>query len=202
MGFNEFIEKTLSKRRGYKYHTYETVYDGKTFELYHYGCLILQVDMEKKKITDLYVSSVSDRDAINRALWIMGLGDWRAKLGWGIIREIDDETFECVERFYKYDRNWVSHSLYHKCKKIYQDGRLVLLQNSKRIFLFILEEKVRNRIFWVREDKETEEKSLYDRKFSYICYKKEINLNSLFRYTNNLDKAIEMAKIKAIIDEL
>jgi len=50
MNFGEFIDKTISKNRGYKYHTYQTEIWGDTFELYHCGTKILSVNLKKKEV--------------------------------------------------------------------------------------------------------------------------------------------------------
>jgi len=69
MGFYEFIEKTLARRRGYKYHTYQTEIDGDIFKLYHYGVKILEVNLRKRKILDYLITSFSDAQAISKTLY-------------------------------------------------------------------------------------------------------------------------------------
>jgi len=76
MGFCEFIEKSLSRNRGYKYHTYQTEISGNFFKLYHYGTKILEVDLDKKKVLDYFIYSKSDADAISLALWKIGLKNY------------------------------------------------------------------------------------------------------------------------------
>jgi len=73
LGFSEFIEKTLKKGRGYRYHTYETEFDGDEFRLYHYGTLILSASLSEKKVKRCLITSISDSQAISRCLQILGL---------------------------------------------------------------------------------------------------------------------------------
>ena len=80
MGLQEIIEKTLDKKRGYKYHTYQTNYDsvailgGVTidiFSLYHYGTLIFRWDLKRNTPTHLYEISTSDSCAVRKAMHAM-----------------------------------------------------------------------------------------------------------------------------------
>lgn len=71
MDFSDFIKKTLENGRGYKYHKYQTEYDGKIFKLHHYHTKILEVETSNSKmeIKEYYDGSVSDKQATNRALY-------------------------------------------------------------------------------------------------------------------------------------
>jgi len=73
MNFNNLVEKTLKRGRGYKYHTYETEFDGDEFRLYHYGTLILSASLREKKVKRWLITSISDSQAISRCLQILGL---------------------------------------------------------------------------------------------------------------------------------
>jgi len=73
LGFSEFIEKTLKKGRGYKYHAYETEFDGDEFRLYHYGTLILSASLSERKVKRWLITSISDSQAISKCLQILGL---------------------------------------------------------------------------------------------------------------------------------
>ena len=73
LNFSEFIEKTIKRGRGYRYHTYETEFDGDVFKLYHHGTLILSASLSKKKVKRWLITSISDSQAISRCLCILGL---------------------------------------------------------------------------------------------------------------------------------
>jgi len=73
LGFSEFIKKTLENCRGYKYHTYETEFDGDEFRLYHYGTLILSASLKERKVKDWRLTSISDGQAVSSCLSILGL---------------------------------------------------------------------------------------------------------------------------------
>lgn len=78
MALEDIIEKTLKKKRGYKYHTYQTLYDKdkNIFSLLHYGTCILEVKVvppleelpSYAEVLDAFVTSVSDRDSINKTI--------------------------------------------------------------------------------------------------------------------------------------
>ena len=74
MSFRDFIDATIINKRGYKYHTYETLYkrhniNTEVFKLFHYGANILTIKMEPTmEVTHATITSVSDRDAINKTL--------------------------------------------------------------------------------------------------------------------------------------
>ena len=63
----------MKKGRGYRYHTYETEFDGDEFRLYHYGTLILSASLSEKKVKRWLITSISDSQAISRCLQILGL---------------------------------------------------------------------------------------------------------------------------------
>jgi len=71
MNFRELIEKTVAKKRGYKYHTYKTDYDDIILKLYHYGTKILELDTKAKKVLRYHIWGFSDQMAISRTLWIL-----------------------------------------------------------------------------------------------------------------------------------
>jgi len=70
MNFSQLIKKTIEKRRGYKYHTYQTDVKNSVFRLYHYGTCILEVDLEKKNVIS-YAYSKSDSEAIDGTIWAL-----------------------------------------------------------------------------------------------------------------------------------
>lgn len=201
MGFCEFIEKTLKNERGYKYHTYQTFYDGKIFKLTHYGTTILKVDLEKKKILNFFVCSQSDGQAISSALWKLGL-DYHLNNG-RLVRKLGKDKYEFVEfiRDGWYSSSGVEYFKVYKCKRIYKEGKFYALQNGSKFFIFTTNENYNNRIFYIKQN---EEKTiLCDRELYYL---EEINLinenNNLLIHTNNLKELIEKAKKIAIVNQL
>jgi len=63
----------LERGRGYKYHTYETEFDGDEFKLYHYSTLILSASLSEKRVKRWLITSISDSQAISMCLQILGL---------------------------------------------------------------------------------------------------------------------------------
>jgi len=182
MGFCEFIEKTLNNERGYKYHTYQTYYDEelmengssrRVFELTHYGTTILKVDLEKRKILNFFVCSQSDRQAISKALWKLGLNYY---LNDGrLVRELGKDKYEFVEfiRDGWYSSSGVEYFKVYKCKRIYKEGKFYALQNGSKFFIFTTNENYNNRIFYIKQN---EEKTiLCDRELYYLEEIKLIN---------------------------
>lgn len=77
MNFEKFIEKTTNRKRGFKYHTYRTEYDGNNFKLFHYGTLILEI--KNGEVEYWRITSLSDKNAISKSLWVVSIGDEKGK---------------------------------------------------------------------------------------------------------------------------
>ena len=88
MTFEDFIERFLYNRKGYKYHTYQTEFEDSVFILKHHGTVILKVDLDSKppKVIYHYIHnppcnrtldfSVSDSRAIFCVLWKIGISSY------------------------------------------------------------------------------------------------------------------------------
>lgn len=85
----EFYDKSVENECDYIYvRNYTGYYEYPIFELYHYGTRILKYDMERG-IDKVYGYSVSDRDAINSILRIVGDKDRVSNSG-GFIHVAND----------------------------------------------------------------------------------------------------------------
>jgi len=73
MAFSNFIKKSLSRKRGYKYRTYKTEIEKNIFKLYHCYKKILEIDLKKKEILYYYIYSNSDKNAIDMTLMILDI---------------------------------------------------------------------------------------------------------------------------------
>ena len=158
MDFYEFIEKTLEKKRGYKYHTYETIFHRKILELYHYGTLILKVDVEKKKVLYYLITSFSDKIAIEKTLSVLRLNVYtiyRSKM----YEEVDGlfipftndkkERNELIEKIKRLDKRLKSqikklnYSSIFKIADLFKDNDVHEIENEIKKRLKISEKVVK-----------------------------------------------------------
>ncbi len=70
-GLKRICYKAIVKNRHYIYHKYEVEHISNIFRLWHYSTLILAVDTLNKRPLSFYVTSISDAQAISKALYVL-----------------------------------------------------------------------------------------------------------------------------------
>jgi len=202
MGFNEFIRKTLTNKRGYKYHTYQTEYKDEIFSLYHYNTLILKVDLKNKEILFYRIYSFSDSQAISETLWELHLGYYIYKRK--ITKWIDENT----KIIYKSEFGETKKYVCLKCEKLIHQDRILVLNYSGKVFILFLKEIddyiktwCKNlRKFWLMIN--GEEKILANRDLNYIAKVWVLEKDNLLFYLTNSQNILEKAYKKLLVNEI
>lgn len=70
-GLERICYKAIVKNRHYIYHKYEVEHINNIFRLWHYSTMILAVDTLNKRLLSFCVTSVSDAQAISKALYVL-----------------------------------------------------------------------------------------------------------------------------------
>lgn len=161
MNQRTLIKKTLRKRRGYSYHTYRTSFveesESEEICVYHYGTLILRVDLVRGVPTFFRITSVSDRDMINVALRQIDTRNYMtASANCGIKESISENRF----LRHGYDGTW----LFDEGERVDREGSVLVVKNLHAGAAEAFETSTRRRKFWLKRDPEAEENpELYDR---------------------------------------